>query len=312
MTPAVSVVVAAYNYGRYLAGALDSVLAQTFTDLEVVVVDDGSTDETGEVIRPYLADPRVRYYRTNHLGQPAAKNTGIRLCRAPRIAFLDADDLWLPDKLALQLEHLGRFPAVGLVTGGEWQEFGDGRPSWRLDRPAYGARRLEREVLRENCLGNPSLVLVRRTCFAAAGVFDEAIPLGLDWDMWIRLTRVCPVGCVGAPLIRYRHHPGSLSDGRIWERFAANRECFRRYIGPLRPWWRRLALLSAAQSMNCYYAGSGVIDQEGQRLLGIGLALGALTLDPTYKRRDKAALLLRATGGRRLVNRIRPVRRGAH
>ena len=76
MTPAVSVVVATYNYGRYLAGALDSALGQTLRDLEVIVVDDGSTDDTAEVVTPYLRDQRVRYERTDHVGQPAAKNIG--------------------------------------------------------------------------------------------------------------------------------------------------------------------------------------------------------------------------------------------
>src|SRR5260370_32287735 len=103
MTPAVSVVVATSNYGRFLAGALDSALGQTFRDLEVIVVDDGSTDDTADVVTPYLRDRRVRYERTDHVGQPAAKNIGIRSTRARLIAFLDAADLWFPEKLAKQV-----------------------------------------------------------------------------------------------------------------------------------------------------------------------------------------------------------------
>src|SRR3954470_16999186 len=104
MKPRVSVVMATYNYAHYLPGALDSALAQTAGDLEVIVVDDGSTDNTPDVVGPYLADARVRYVRTANQGQPAAENVGIRLSRAPFVAFLDADDLWLPHKLEKQLQ----------------------------------------------------------------------------------------------------------------------------------------------------------------------------------------------------------------
>src|SRR5262249_20149858 len=115
MTPAVSVVVATFNYGRYLAGALDSALAQTTSDLEIIVVDDGSTDETQLVIKPYLENPRIRYHGTDHRGQPAAKNVGVRLARASLVAFLDADDLWLPTKLEKQLALFSADPALAVV-----------------------------------------------------------------------------------------------------------------------------------------------------------------------------------------------------
>ena len=92
MAPAVSVVVATRNYGCYVAGALRSVLEQTWLDLEVVVIDDGSTDDTPHVVQRFLNDPRVHYHRTDGLGQSRAKNLGIQLSRAPLVAFLDGDD----------------------------------------------------------------------------------------------------------------------------------------------------------------------------------------------------------------------------
>src|SRR5215208_6407496 len=98
MAPAVSVVVATRNYGRYVAGALRSVLGQTWGDLEVVVIDDGSTDDTYQIVEPFRTDPRVRYHRTDGLGQSRAKNLGVQLSRAPLVAFLDGDDEWLPSK----------------------------------------------------------------------------------------------------------------------------------------------------------------------------------------------------------------------
>src|SRR5262249_24707847 len=115
MTPAVSVVVATYNFGRYLAGALDSVLTQTMSDFEIIVVDDGSTDGTKQVMASYLAHPRIRYHRIDHCGQQAAKNTGIGVSRAPLVAFLDADDLWLPNKLEKQVAVFAADPSLAVV-----------------------------------------------------------------------------------------------------------------------------------------------------------------------------------------------------
>src|SRR5215831_13288100 len=113
--PLVSAVIPTYNYARYVTGAVESVLAQSFDDLEIVVVDDGSTDETADTLRPFL--DRIRYIRQGHRGLAAARNTGIRVARGPYVAFLDSDDLWLPEKVSVQIARLNGDPAVGLVYG---------------------------------------------------------------------------------------------------------------------------------------------------------------------------------------------------
>src|SRR5262245_9577002 len=102
MAPAVSVIMPSYTYGRIIEGALASVLKQTWSDLEVLVIDDGSADDTDAVVRAHLHDRRVRFHPVEHAGVAAARNTGIRLARAPLLAFLDADDEWLPTKLERQ------------------------------------------------------------------------------------------------------------------------------------------------------------------------------------------------------------------
>ena len=111
--PRVSAIIPTYNYARYVAAAIKSVLAQSFKDLEIVVVDDGSTDETTETLRPFAE--RIRYIPQVHRGLAAARNVGIRVARGRYLAFLDSDDFWLPDKVSMQVARLDAEPAVGVV-----------------------------------------------------------------------------------------------------------------------------------------------------------------------------------------------------
>src|SRR5262249_58047147 len=167
-----------YNYGRYLAGAVESALGQTFADLEVVVVDDGSTDDTRDVIRPYLRHRCVRYYRPNHVGQPAAKNVGIRLALAPLVAFLDADDLWLPENLERQVEVLEAEPQVGVVYTRRLLMNQDGDDLEYTQPPLFRGTVLEPLFLNNFiCF---SSVMVRKAVLEQVGLFDESLALAID------------------------------------------------------------------------------------------------------------------------------------
>jgi glycosyltransferase involved in cell wall biosynthesis len=209
MTPAVSVIVATFNYGRYLAGALESALAQTMSDLEIIVIDDGSTDETQQVIRSHLADPRVRYHKTDHRGQPAAKNAGIRLARAPLVAFLDADDLWLPAKLEKQLALFAADPTLAVVYSrriliDEW-----GRPL-QFSQPDLARGNVLAAMFRKNFICFSSAV-IRREVLEDVGLFDEDLALAIDYDLWLRIARHYRFDYVDEPLVKYRTGHGSLS-----------------------------------------------------------------------------------------------------
>ena len=133
---------AAKNYARFLPAAVESVLAQTFADWELLIIDDGSTDHTPAAVRPFLADPRVRYFRSDRLGQPRAKNLGIGLSRGEFVAFLDADDAWQPTKLEKQLALFRDKPEVGVVFCRRSLIDEAGRPAARRGRrrPAAGPR----------------------------------------------------------------------------------------------------------------------------------------------------------------------------
>jgi glycosyltransferase involved in cell wall biosynthesis len=226
MTPAVSVVVATRNYGRYLAGALRSVLGQSFADLEVIVIDDGSTDETPEIIRPFLSDPRVRCYRTDGLGQSRAKNLGIVQGRGPLIAFLDGDDEWLPTKLERQLP-LFRDPAVGAVYSRRTLMDERGR-----DLPTPPTTPARGNVFDTMLVQNPvcfSSVVVRKSVFEAVGLFDPGLPLAIDYDLWLRVARHFKFDYVDEALVRYRTGHANLSS-RITERVSAVLSILRRSL----------------------------------------------------------------------------------
>jgi glycosyltransferase involved in cell wall biosynthesis len=226
MAPPVSVVVATRNYGPYLAGALRSVLAQTFTDLEVIVIDDGSTDETPEVVRPFLADTRVRYHRTDGLGQSRAKNLGVLQARGPLVAFLDGDDEWLPTKLERQLP-LFADPAVGVVYTRRTLMDAAAR-DLPTPTPALARGRMYDDLLVRNPICFSSVV-VRRTVFDAVGLFDPHLPLAIDYDLWLRVARYFAFDYVDEPLVRYRTGHANLSS-RITERIAAVLAILRRSL----------------------------------------------------------------------------------
>ena len=210
MNPLVSVVMAAKNYARFLPEAVDSVIAQSFRDWELVVIDDGSSDRTPEAVRPYLADPRVRYFRSDTLGQPRAKNLGIRLSRGELVAFLDADDAWEPTKLEKQLALFEAKPEVGVVFCRRSLMDEEGRPL-----PAKNAAGPPRgfvlpQMFTQNFVCFSSCV-VRREVFSRVGAFDPQWDLAIDYDLWLRVAKFYAFDFVDEELVRYRTGHGNLS-----------------------------------------------------------------------------------------------------
>jgi glycosyltransferase involved in cell wall biosynthesis len=278
MTPAVSVVVATYNYGRFLADALESALAQTFRDLEVVVVDDGSTDETPAVVRPFLADPRVRCVRTDHMGQPGAKNVGIRLARAPLVAFLDADDLWLPAKLERQLPLFEIDRRVGVVYSRRLLIDEEGWPLEYEQPPLYHGQVLE-AMFRTNFVCFSSVV-VRRRVFEEAGPFDERLALAIDYDQWLRVARHWCFDYVDEPLVRYRVGHANLSR-RVEERLTIVLGIMRRFLneGSGRRLMSPAVVRRALTETYCHMA---LVCQQRSRWAAVPWMLRALATEPTY------------------------------
>jgi glycosyltransferase involved in cell wall biosynthesis len=201
--PLVSAVVPAYNAARTLRAAVESILRQTVRDIEVIVVDDGSEDDTAHVARA-TGDARVRLVTQANGGASAARNAGIRRARGRYVAFLDADDLWLPDKLARQLALLGRRPDVHAVYCGA--TYVDDEMRVLSVRPCRPWKDAVLDVLHfENLAAFPSTLLAERERLEQRG-FDTSLVMHEDWDMAIHAARDWNLQPVESPLTLYRVH----------------------------------------------------------------------------------------------------------
>ena len=211
MTPTVTVIIPTHNRSALLERAIGSVLRQTFTDLEVIVVDDASTDATREAVSR-VSDPRLSYVRhPANLHVSAARNTGVARARGRYVAFLDDDDEWLPEKLERQVEVIERSsPRVaGVYTGALSLHRTDGSAGYTI-RPAFRGDILA-ELLKDNCIGPTSTVLLRRECLDDVGPFDVTLKYGEDYDLWIRLASRYDFECIPEPLVRYTPGADGLS-----------------------------------------------------------------------------------------------------
>lgn len=207
-TPLVSVVMAAKNYARFLPAAVESVRAQSFLNWELLVIDDGSTDATPAAARPYLADPRVTYVRSDRLGQSRAKNLGIGLSRGRFVAFLDADDAWQPTKLEKQLARFTDDVGVVFCRRSLMDEEGRALPQKPTPAPPTGRVLTPMFVQNFVCF---SSVVVRREVFSAVGPFDPEWDLAIDYDLWLRVAARFGFDFVDEELVAYRTGHGNLS-----------------------------------------------------------------------------------------------------
>jgi len=214
--PQVSVIIPTYNRAGCLREAVDSVLAQEFRGFELIVVDDGSTDETPQLLREYGSS--IRMLRQENRGVSAARNAGIAASRGELIAFLDSDDAWLPGKLARQVEFFRQNPEILICQTEElWVKNG------RRVNPGQRHRKRGGMIFEPSlalCLVSPSAVMLRRELFEQVGLFDERLPACEDYDLWLRVSCRFPVGLIETPLIIKRGgHADQLSRARGLDRY---------------------------------------------------------------------------------------------
>ena len=213
-----SVVIPAYNAARTVGAAVDSVLTQTAGELELIVVNDGSTDDTARIVGS-RSDPRLRCVTTPNQGVAAARNHGIALSSGDYVAFLDADDVWKPEKLARQVRAMQHDPACGLsfvtaqLVDDELRPVGVDLAADRVDYTK--ALLIEGNVI----AGSASSAVLRRDALEAAGPFDVDLSQCADWDLWLRLSRLTRFRLIVEPLVLLRAGPGTMSsDPALLER----------------------------------------------------------------------------------------------
>lgn len=217
----VDVIIPSFNNGKYLSDAINSVLIQSEYVNKILVVDDGSTDNTKKIVTTLATkSPKIQYIHQVNKGLSSARNTGIKLSSAKYLAFLDADDIWMPRKLESQINKFRstKHKNLGLVYGEYLDIDEDGKTiknfgGFRLHPEIKGY--VAKQLLECNyATGSGSAVLVKRECFDRVGMFDETLKACEDWDMWMRIAQKFSFEYVDAPLVKLRRHQKSMQANR--------------------------------------------------------------------------------------------------
>jgi hypothetical protein len=222
----VTTIIPSYNRADYLSLALDSVLGQTYSVSEIIIVDDGSTDNTREVVKRYAG--RVRFYAQNHGGVSAARNKGLELAQGEIISWCDADDVWEPSFLGRTISLLESDPQVDGVYAGVMHIDSDGKRLPQENRITVPPEQLY-AALADDCFIQTTGFVMRKRCFDLAGWFDTEFDISEDYDMFLRLARNFRIVGLGEPLVRYRvHQQNTVSNTAKWceSRLALTRKHF--------------------------------------------------------------------------------------
>lgn len=221
--PLVSVVIPTYNMAEYINEAVDSVLNQTYKSIEVIVIDDGSKDNTKEVLKRY--DSAIKYIYQENKGASAARNTGVRISKGEFIAFLDADDIWLSGKLSEQMKLILSDNSIGLVSCSGYEIGEEGKVIRLFQKTDYASKgKLLKMLCLKNIISGGSEALVRKECFDKVGRYDESLVSSLaeDWDLWLRIAPLYNIRFISIPLVKIRVRANSLCSPLNAEQMLCN------------------------------------------------------------------------------------------
>ena len=216
MEPSVSIIIPTYNRRDLISETIQSVLAQTFKDFEILVIDNGSSDDTSQVIKK-INDPRVHYYWQEPTGGPAhPRNRGLRMSKGKWVCFLDSDDLWVPDKLESQLLLCEKRPDLKWVYAKTaWFDHETGKEMDVYNNFEYYEGDICDKLIMNNFIASPT-PLIKRSVFDEVGEFNEKNTFFAreDWELWLRIASKYPIGFVPKVLSKYRIHPGAISSNK--------------------------------------------------------------------------------------------------
>lgn len=215
LTPKVSVVIPTYNHSRYLPYALESVINQSYANLEVIVIDDGSTDGTAEVIKPYHS--KINYIYKENGGTPSALNLGLSRATGKYICWLSADDAFIEDKVSKQVGLMESDPSLGFSYTSFIVIDAGGKKQYEVNSPFYPNKQEMVTKLMEGCFINGSSVMMSTQALKTVGHFDVGLPQAHDYDLWYRFLRHYSCGFLPDHLLAYRWHGENMSKNPIEE-----------------------------------------------------------------------------------------------
>ncbi len=269
----VSVIIPTFNRRDYITIALDSVLAQTYKDYEIIIIDDGSSDDTKEVLKPYRDN--LRYFFQENRGIAPSRNRGIEEARGDYIALLDSDDYWLPEKLEHQVNGFRKNPQCGMIatrcssidSSGRFRKHNrPGKSGWVL-----------LDLFKANFIRTSS-AMITRECLTTVGLFDESLTECEEYDLWLRIAKHYPISFINDPLTIYTDNPHGVSTDSLVGRLIRLKVLEKEYLKESIP----SALYRKRLAQNYRHVGRHFLNrgkkEEGKRYLKNALALNPVNL----------------------------------
>lgn len=265
--PCVSIIIAVYNRRRFLAEAIESALNQSFQDCEIIIINDGSTEDIFSVVEPYLKmhSSKMRYIWQENQGAVATRNRGIKESSGKYIAYLDCDDAFLPDKLAKSVEFLEQNHDYAMVYSDMWiiNAQGDYMQEWLSSKKQWAEGYIFTNLLKQ-CFIIPSNIVIRRSAFDQAGDFSPEVPFEHDFELWLRFARHYKIGLIKETLVKYRQHSENLSLNyrEMSEDFI---RIFRQYLADSRTNAEQRIIIRKKLAECYFYMGLDDLDKGAKR-----------------------------------------------
>ncbi len=282
-SPTVSVVIPTYRHRDFVLQTLETVWAQTFTDFEVIVVNDGSPDDSAQLLRPLAQSGRIRYIEQENQGQAVARNRGLQEARGEFVAFLDDDDLWPPQKLARQVAELRAHPQAVLVYGHIETVPTENQAALVYTAPESPTGQVKRQFLARNWIVTPGQTLIRATTLRELGGFDTTLWGVDDWDLYIRLAKRGDFIYRVELALQYRLHTLNASKNS-WRMYQNARRLQRKHFGSwpkprdISLWWQSRRFLGKYASDMAEAAEQ--MAQRGQKTEALKMWCRSITMQP--------------------------------